>query len=166
VIAFTVLGPPAPAGSKTAFMSRGANPRPIVTDASKRSRPWKSRVSAAAQDAMGGRPPLEGALYLRLTFGVKRPVKHYRKDGKLGAEGVRKPYPSSRPDALKLARAVEDALTGIVYTDDAQVVLEAVSKHYSTAEGVVVEVRELAELDGELAVAELAAVGRRIAAGV
>jgi Holliday junction resolvase RusA-like endonuclease len=143
VISFTVLGTPAPAGSKTAFVTKGPNPRAVITDASKRSRPWKSRVAAAAQDAMNGRPPLEGALYLRLTFAVRRPVKHFRKDGELGAEGHRRPYPSVKPDALKLARAVEDALTGIVYSDDAQVVLEAVSKHYDAAEGVVVEVREL-----------------------
>jgi Holliday junction resolvase RusA-like endonuclease len=140
MIEFTVLGPPAPAGSKQAFVRGG---KAIVTDASKRSRPWKSRVAAAAQDAMNGREPLEGALYLRLSFGVKRPVKHYRKDGELGAEGARRPWPSVRPDAIKLGRAIEDALTGIVWRDDAQIVLEALSKHYANAEGVIIQVLEL-----------------------
>jgi crossover junction endodeoxyribonuclease RusA len=146
VIEFTVLGQPAPAGSKQAFVRGG---KAIVTDASKRSRPWKSRVSAAAQDAMNGRPPLEGPLYLRLTFGVTRPVKHYTKTGELGAEGRRRPWPSVRPDAIKLGRAIEDALTGIVYRDDAQIVLEAISKHYANADGVVIQVLELpADWDG------------------
>jgi len=30
-------------------------------------------------------------------------------------------YPIARPDSLKLGRAVEDALTGVVYKDDSQV---------------------------------------------
>jgi Holliday junction resolvase RusA-like endonuclease len=141
MIAFTVLGAPAPAGSKKAFVVKN---RAIITDASKRSRPWKSRVSAAAQDAMNGREPLDGPVFLRLTFGVQRPrSRHYKRDGTLNAVGLRMPWPTSRPDALKLARAVEDALTGIVYRDDAQIVLEAVSKHYANAEGVIVEVYPL-----------------------
>jgi Holliday junction resolvase RusA-like endonuclease len=139
-VSFIVLGPPAPAGSKQAFVRGG---KAIVTDASKRSRPWKSRVSAAAQDAMNGAEPFDGPVLLRLTFTVKRPLSHFKSTGELGAAGIRKPWPTSRPDALKLARAVEDALTGIVYRDDAQIVLEAVSKHYATAEGVAVEVLEL-----------------------
>lgn len=32
------------------------------------------------------------------------------------------------PDVLKLARGVEDALTGIVWRDDAQIVNESLSK--------------------------------------
>jgi crossover junction endodeoxyribonuclease RusA len=140
VIEITVLGPPAPAGSKQAFVRGG---KAIITDASKRSRPWKTRVAAAAQDAMNGRAPLEGPVYLRLMFGVKRPVKHYKKSGEIGAEGIRRPWPSVKPDAIKLARAVEDALTGIVYRDDAQIVLEAISKHYTGAEGVIIQIIEL-----------------------
>jgi crossover junction endodeoxyribonuclease RusA len=140
VVEFTVLGTPAPAGSKQAFVRGG---KAIVVDASKRSRPWKSRVSDAAQIAMNGRAPLEGPLYLRLSFGVKRPVKHFTQSGELGADGRRRPWPSVRPDAIKLGRAVEDALTGIVYKDDAQIVLEAISKHYANAEGVIIQVIEL-----------------------
>ena len=39
--------------------------------------------------------------------------------------------PTTRPDLSKLVRAVEDALTGVIYADDAQVVSEYTEKHYA-----------------------------------
>ena len=44
---------------------------------------------------------------------------------------------------LKLARAVEDALTGIVWRDDAQIVDEQLSKVYGEPARVEVDVAEL-----------------------
>ena len=41
---------------------------------------------------------------------------------------------------LKLTRAVEDALTGLVWRDDAQVVDEVLSKRYGAPERVEVRV--------------------------
>lgn len=62
-------------------------------------------------------------------------------------EGQRKPWPTSKPDLLKLARGVEDALTGIVYEDDAQIVFETMRKQWSQIEGVQVRVQEMTSSD-------------------
>lgn len=136
MIAFTVLGRPQPAGSKRAF----ANPKTgkiIVTDDAKGSRPWKQQVAGEAIDAW----PyvltnlLEGPLELDVTFVLARPKGHYR-TGKF-ADLVRDsapPCPIVKPDTTKLLRAVEDALTGILWRDDAQVVEQSARKVYGSPE--------------------------------
>lgn len=121
---FTVYGIPAPAGSKRAYVVKG---RAVVTDDSKRSRPWKSDVTAAAADAMGGRPLLRGPLSLYVQFVVPRPKGHF------GARGLRPSAPTRpavKPDATKLLRAVEDACNGVVWRDDSQIVGQLVWKDY------------------------------------
>jgi len=142
MIEFTVYGKPAPAGSKKGFYNAKAA-RVIITDDSKQSRPWKAQISDAAAAAMGNRALLGGPLELRLAFYIPRPKGHF------GAKGVRPSAPDSptvKPDLLKLARAVEDALSGIVYRDDSQIVRELLAKCYGEPARVLVQVRSLFEL--------------------
>jgi len=40
-------------------------------------------------------------------------------------------FPASRPDLTKLIRSVEDALTGILWRDDAQVISQVALKRYA-----------------------------------
>lgn len=148
MIGFTVYGQPAPAGSKT--IGRGKAGQTFVRDSSKRSYPWKRDVAQAAGIAMRGAPLLDGPLGLILTFYVPRPKGHYGSvkckvcggdppgrteccDG-VGRVFRLRPsapeFPTVKPDVLKLARAVEDALSGVVYRDDAQIVSEALQKIY------------------------------------
>lgn len=128
-LGFTVFGNAAPAGSKRAFVNPKTG-RAIVTDDSKGSKPWKAEVKAAAGEVMAGRPLLEGPLVVAFTFWRPRPLSHFTGSGDLNAAGRRTPAPTTKPDVLKLARAVEDALTGIVWRDDAQVVSEFIAKRY------------------------------------
>jgi Holliday junction resolvase RusA-like endonuclease len=133
-VAFTVHGIPQPAGSKRAFQNRHTG-RIVVTDDAKRSRPWKTDVTEAAAVAMLGAPLLDGPLLLELRFWMPRPKGHYgtgRNAGQVRASAPR--FPAVKPDVLKLARAVEDALTGIVYRDDAQIVTETLEKAYTSAQ--------------------------------
>lgn len=131
-VAFTVYGDPAPAGSKTRATSPDGS-RTWVRDSSKRSYPWKAAVSAAAGEAMNGDGLLDGPLFLSLTFFRTRPSSHF---GTGRNAGVLKPsapaHPTKKPDVLKLARAVEDAMTGIVYRDDAQIVVERLEKRFDS----------------------------------
>lgn len=137
MISFTVHGKPAPAGSKRGFYNAKAK-RVIVTDDSKGSRPWKAQVSDAAAQAMNGRELLDGPLLLELTFWMPRPKGHIGRRGNVLPSAPH--APAVKPDLLKLARAVEDALSGVCYRDDAQIVAETLQKAY-TAGGARVEVR-------------------------
>lgn len=152
MIDFIVYGIAQPAGSKRGFIRGG---RVVVTDANERSRPWKALVSDAAVEAMmtaDGKsrvlelaPPLQGPLALTLIFTVPRPKGHY------GVKGIRPSapgYPTVKPDVLKLARGVEDALTGICYRDDAQIVRETLVKEYGEPARVEITVTSIGdELD-------------------
>lgn len=139
---FTVFGDAAPAGSKTRASSPDGS-RTWTRDSSKRSYPWKAAVSAAAGEAVNGAELLDGPLLLELIFYRPRPRGHFTGLGALSAAGRRMPAPTTKPDALKLARAVEDALTGIVYRDDATIVVERIEKRYGEPARVEVLVSEL-----------------------
>lgn len=136
-LAFVVHGTPQPAGSKRAFFRGG---RTVVVDANKKSRPWKDVVAQVAGDAMAGRALMQGPLELTLRFFVHRPKGHHGKLGFVLASAPR--FPMVRPDVLKLARGVEDALSGVCYRDDSQIVMEHLFKEYGP-ERVEIEIRQL-----------------------
>jgi Holliday junction resolvase RusA-like endonuclease len=125
----TVFGKPAPAGSKRAFYNAKLG-RALVVDANANARPWKDSVTSAAVEAMDGARLLEGPLFLRVAFYQPRPKGHFNSKGELNAVGRRTPYPDKKPDCTKLVRGTEDAMTGVVYRDDAQIVHQIVTKHY------------------------------------
>lgn len=135
-IQVTVYGIAQPAGSKRAFAHKHTG-RIIVTDANPRSRTWKQEVAGEAVRTMNGRPPLEGPLTLNIVFWLPRPKSHS------GTKGIRPSaprYPAGRPDTTKLIRAVEDALTGITWHDDAQIVYQQASKRYADNTGPCVAI--------------------------
>jgi Holliday junction resolvase RusA-like endonuclease len=141
VFTVTVYGRPQPAGSKRAFVNKHTG-RASVVDAAKHSRPWKQDVAGAALKACGGVPLLlDAPLILTVRFFLTRPKGHYRtgKNAHLLRETA-PGYPTGRPDTTKLLRAVEDALTSIVWTDDSRVVYQVASKHYGTPERCEIDV--------------------------
>lgn len=125
---FWVPGKPATAGSKTAY--RTPQGRMIVTPASKFTRPWMAHVKAVAQGVFSGELEL-GPVELCIEFHLLRPGGHYKSDGiALSTQGRRKTHHISKPDTTKLLRAIEDALTGILWKDDTQVVSQQTRKCY------------------------------------
>ena len=139
-IQFTVYGEAKPAGSKRALVitpKGGGKPRAIVTDANKNSQSWKQEVSAAASMAYSGKL-LEGPLFVTFSFYRVRPKGHLKKDGNLTSSAPL--YPTTRPDLLKVARGIEDSLTGVIYKDDSQIVNEVLEKLYGDKAYVVVTI--------------------------
>jgi Holliday junction resolvase RusA-like endonuclease len=125
-ITFTVYGEPKTAGSKRAFNRPGAK-YPTIVDDNPKSRDWKEHVSSAARQTYSG-ALLTCALCVSFAFYRIRPASHYNGKGELNKTGRESLAPATRPDVLKLARAVEDAMTGVVYRDDAQIVDERLTK--------------------------------------
>jgi Holliday junction resolvase RusA-like endonuclease len=135
-----VYGRPAPGGSKTSGVRKDG--RRFVRDSSTRAAPWKGKVEQAAGEAMiaHGLSLLEGALEFVATFYLPRPQSHY------GARGLRPSaprYPTTRPDVTKLLRPVEDALTGVVWRDDSQIVKQLARKRYGAPARVEIDVVEI-----------------------
>lgn len=102
---------------------------------------WNGRVSQFAQEQCNrcfdratdfGGTPWAQPIYLEAEFAFQRPKSHYKGGNRdLGILKHNAPaFPIGRPDRGKLLRCIEDALAGIVYVDDAQVVDGKVSKVY------------------------------------
>lgn len=155
MIQVVAYGEPQPAGSKSAFVPtnpkngqpyRDKNGRIIcnVVDAAKGSKEWKKLVRKAAQEQFDGDGPVTEVpeewwlapkqpllVPCRVTMRIyrRRPTTHYRqaKSGPpLKPNAPR--FHTQAPDALKLARAVEDALSAVIYWDDSQIVEEHIFK--------------------------------------
>lgn len=135
---FIVPGPAAPQGSKRAIKLRGSG-RVVLVESSAKVKPYRAVVALAARDAWG-RPPSGNAVYVRVAFTFLRPKSHYT-----GRGAIRSGAPDfpGKPDIDKLCRALLDALTGVVYADDAQVVLLEATKQYAETPGTVIEIREM-----------------------
>lgn len=130
-ISFTVPGVAAPGGSKRAFKDPKTG-RIVVKDDARNNAGWRQRVAVFASQAMAGRSPFDGPVAVRVVFYMPRPKGHYgtgRNAGVLKAGAVMA-RPITKPDATKLWRSTEDALKGIIWGDDSQVVTQSVSKYY------------------------------------
>jgi Holliday junction resolvase RusA-like endonuclease len=138
-ITLRIPGKPQPGGSKRAFIPKGWK-RPVITDANPKAADWKRTVAIFAQTE--GMEILEGPLRATVTFYLARPQGHFGKRGLLPSAP---PYPHKKPDCSKIWRSTEDALTGICYRDDAQIVDQHVRKVYAAdgKTGAVIEIQEI-----------------------
>lgn len=121
VLAFTVHGVPAPQGSKKQVGTFGKNHKragqAVLVESSKKVDPWRKQVAAVAKVAAGPRPPLDGPLVADMVFTLPRPQR-------FPAGDLRRVHgmPTTYPDLSKLLRSTEDAMSGIVWADDARVI--------------------------------------------
>lgn len=143
IFTLRVYGTPAPAGSKRSFpfKKRDGKLGVSVTDDSTRSRPWKNAIAQAAGEEWSRLRPgvlIDLPMHVNFTFFVRRPKAHFTSKGELRPNAPR--WPAKKPDVLKLARAVEDALTGVIWRDDCLIVSEYLVKIYGEQEGVEIEI--------------------------
>jgi len=128
---FRATGTPRPGGSKTAFYNKAAG-RAMIVDACKTSKTWRQDVKMAAiATAEPGAALLDGCLLLDVVFYLARPAGHYRSGKNAGRlRDSAPPFPSVKPDTTKLLRSTEDALTKIVWVDDARITDQLARKRY------------------------------------
>lgn len=138
LLSFFVVGKPQTAGSKTAIPNPKTG-RPIVMESGDRKakKTWRGDIRDAAYAALSAERgdlagPFIDALEVHFVFVRPRPASHFgtgRNAGVLKESAAS--HPVSRPDVLKLARAAEDALTGVLWLDDAQIVREHLAKRWA-----------------------------------
>jgi crossover junction endodeoxyribonuclease RusA len=124
VIELTIIGIPAPQGSKT-------RTRFGVREDNKRTAPWRATVAAEAFTVWHGKQPIDSPVEVDALFVFPRPKSHYR-TGR-NAHLLKDTAPawcSTKPDADKLARAIGDALTGVLLRDDNLIVEWRIRKVY------------------------------------
>ena len=140
-----IAGPAATAGSKRAFHSKKTG-KTWITDDCTRGKEWRATVRAAAEQQRITRELYSEPLLLYVEFWLRRPKSHYR-TGKFADQ--LKPsapeWPTKKPDTTKLLRAIEDALTGVLWVDDAQIVTQYVEKSYAPLPGALVSLYAFTE---------------------
>lgn len=122
-ISFTVFGKPAQRGSKRAFPFKRKDGRlaVAVSDDNVRSKDWMHNVSSAAAEAFRGEL-LTGPVSLSVQFYFCRPKSHFRSGDNVGVLRALAPdRHTQKPDLCKSIRAIEDALTGVIWRDDSQI---------------------------------------------
>lgn len=131
-LTINVVGTPAPQGSKRGYVVNG---RVVMAESSKKVRPWRQDVVAAAQryatDAAWATPA--GPVRVDITFHLARPRYHFRTGARANELKPNAPtYCDKKPDKDKLERATCDALTSAgVIRDDAQIASGLVEKRYA-----------------------------------
>ena len=135
-VAFRVFGKPVSQGSMK-FIGAG---KPMI-HSNKNLKPWREAVGWAAKQTWQDEI-VTGGVVVHCVFKFKRPKCHFGTGG-----NSMKLVPSAptrylqRPDEDKLSRAIKDALTGIIFKDDAQVDECHIYKKWAEAgeqEGVVI----------------------------
>ena len=102
---------------------------------------FKATVRLAATQQHSG-PPLEGPLCIRMVFVLPRPGRLIWK-----SRPMPRAWHESKPDADNLSKAVKDALSGLLWRDDAQVACMEVRKVIASGQeqpGVEIVVEKLA----------------------
>ena len=152
-IRFTVYGRAQQKGSKRALpvRSKAGPTRAVLVESNKRAAPWAAEVKSAALRAICGPgygdPIVElfrGPVRVEMAFWFARPRSHYGTGRNAGTVRAGAPaHMITMPDIDKLARCAVDALTGVVFHDDAQVSELFLQKRYGEPESLVVKVVEL-----------------------
>jgi crossover junction endodeoxyribonuclease RusA len=100
----------------------------------KATAPWKGSIAAVVGAELDGAGVTREPVALLCRFYFTRPAGHFKKSGGLSSTARR--TPTVAPDVDKLVRAVLDALTGVLYHDDAQVIQLHAFKAYASEAGL------------------------------
>lgn len=129
-VSFVVYCHPEPQGSKNAFVIPGTNRAVVVDQGAKKLKPYRQEIMRTAMTEVPQRPwaGKHIPIVLKLNFQLLKPpsVKKSRT------------HPVVKPDLDKLVRSTCDALTGVLYADDAQIVELHVRKEYADTECVTI----------------------------
>lgn len=98
-------------------------------------------VSTYAHLAMRGKPPIEGAMRVRVELFFEMPASFSKKKQRAALAGEIKCV--KRKDLDNVMKLVSDAMNGIVYKDDSQVIELLITKQYGEEEGVTVHAEEV-----------------------
>ena len=100
------------------FMPKGSR-YPVLTSSNKRVKQWEQSIRSAAQEHAG--TLLTGWVDVSICFALPRPKSLAKKVT----------WHLKRPDIDKLSRAALDALSGVIWRDDSQVVKLHATKYYA-----------------------------------
>ncbi len=124
-IDFFVPGKPVSKGNIRSFQVKG---RTVYVDGNKSLKSWEALARMIIREVMP-KKPWDGAIEVEATFYFQEPKGTPKcRKGKLAM--------TKKPDIEKIARALNDAMTGLIYVDDSQITCLRLKKRYDDAPGV------------------------------
>lgn len=129
-VVFTVEGPPQ--GKGRPRFRRAGNFVTTYTD--QKTKTYEQTIKAWAQRAIGSGSPLEGPLSVDLYIRMGVPASTTKKRTESCLQNAE--LPTKKPDIDNVIKIFLDAMNGIVYKDDTQVVRLSAKKGYSLVPGV------------------------------
>jgi len=135
VVTFSVDGDPVPKG-RPRFARRGQFVQ-TYTDA--KTIDYETQVAMRARHAIGSTKPLEGALSVFLYLRYTVPASYSKKRKEACLLGVE--YPK-KVDIDNVYKSITDAMQGIVYANDSQIVEAHIKKVYAEESGANIMVQE------------------------
>ena len=139
-VSFVVYSRAAPQGSKR-HVGNG-----VMIESSKRVKPFRDDVRKAAESAaLPPDWPMAAPMRVGMRFHFARPKSHFKGNGvALSKSAPEEATSHGLGDLEKLARSVNDALSGVLFNDDRQVVEMHLAKAYDSEDLVIISVELLA----------------------
>ena len=94
---------------------------------------YQFEIQRALNEIWSGYPPFSGHIKLEFTFARQVPLNALKKEP--GRTKWKKEHIMKRPDVTNYQKAAEDAMKGIVFDDDSQVVSITSKKKYTEGGG-------------------------------
>ena len=135
IVTFEVEGDPVPK-SRPRFARRGQFVQ-TYTDA--KTIDYETHVAMKARQAIGASEPLQGALTVFLYLRYAIPASYSKKRKEACLRGVE--YPK-KVDLDNVYKSITDAMQGIVYANDSQIVEAHITKVYAETAGANIMVQE------------------------
>lgn len=151
-VKFFVPGRPQTAGSKTA-VPMGARMGVVeagTKESRARKRTWRGDLRDAATNALVGMfedRMFDGPLDVTMVIVRQRPAAHLvtaRRRAGAVKDWAKPLRPVERPDTVKIVRAAEDALTGVLWRDDSLIVHHELYKAFGDQVGLAPRAEGLA----------------------
>jgi Holliday junction resolvase RusA-like endonuclease len=98
-------------------------------------------IKYLASEAMGNMDPFQGALKATFAIYVEIPKSFSKTKRQAALDGVE--YPTTKPDLDNIVKLLADAMNGVVYKDDKQIVSICVSKKYAEVASAHIYVGEI-----------------------
>ena len=136
IVMYTVYGEPVGKG-RPRFARRGNF---VSTYSPQKTKTYEDEIRMMAKAAMGSSEPLETPVTVAIYIRVGIPTSFSKQKRKDALEGILKP--TKKPDADNILKCFLDAMNGIVYLDDKQVVNIHLTKLYAEIPAVEVMVKE------------------------
>ena len=127
-----------PVGKQRARYARRGNF--VQTYTPDKTRNYEALLKEAAIEAMGSSEPLETPVSLYLYIRVPIPKSFSKKKVQDCLNGSEQPM--KKPDSSNVLKSVEDAMNGVVYMDDCQIINHHMTRVYSTLAGVDICIKE------------------------